>query len=198
MKKKNIILFIAALALILLLALSYTNSQRGMNKVTGHATQVGASESSGTDPSGDDDIPVNESAPKKYDTFTPADDGGDDGNDYYVPPTEPEDEEEETGSGAECTTDEDCKDDNPCTPEVCHFAGHPNAYCAEPITEKIPHDGCCPPGAWVDTDIDCPPVCGNHKCELGEGYASCEEDCPNVGHSDSPAQDDGGQEPKET
>ncbi|MBW2964625.1 hypothetical protein KY363_04140 [Candidatus Woesearchaeota archaeon] len=81
----------------------------------------------------------------------------------------------------ECVTDADCEDDDPCTPTVCNYAGHVNAFCSGPITELKNNDGCCPQGAWVDKDTDCKPICGNQKCEYGETVAMCEIDCKDAG-----------------
>jgi len=82
----------------------------------------------------------------------------------------------------ECATDADCVDDDGCTPDKCEFAGHPNAFCStDIITLPRNNDGCCPVEAYLDVDTDCVPVCGNHKCEVGETKESCEEDCKNAG-----------------
>lgn len=84
----------------------------------------------------------------------------------------------------ECMTDEDCVDDDGCTPDVCEFKGHPNAFCStDIITERTHYDGCCPKGAYYDVDMDCEPVCGDGRCEYGENEASCLEDCEFYGES---------------
>lgn len=87
----------------------------------------------------------------------------------------------------ECVTDADCEDDDPCTPTICSYAGHVNAFCAGPIKELKNNDGCCPLGAWVDKDTDCRPVCGNQKCEFGETTEMCEIDCKDAGPGPAPA-----------
>jgi hypothetical protein len=87
----------------------------------------------------------------------------------------------------ECMTDADCVNDDPCLPDVCEFAGHPNAFCSTTaITEWKNNDGCCPVGANVDKDVDCAPVCGNHRCEYGERTVDCPEDCRNAGPGAAP------------
>ena len=86
----------------------------------------------------------------------------------------------------ECTTDADCVDGDGCTPDKCEFAGHPNAFCStDIITLPRNNDGCCPVGADLDSDTDCAPVCGNHKCEVGETTQGCEEDCKKAGGGDT-------------
>lgn len=201
MKKGRRNALIVVLVLLLLVFLGYMGNRRGMEDVTGHVIDVQNTEDSGGSPIEPNEVLLNGSSGGD-------DDGADDGYDSWVPPSDPEPQYEEPapekctedscGDGqvcyegrcteVECTKDEDCADNDPCIPDVCYFPGHPNAYCEfEPITEKRNNDGCCPPGAWVDTDSDCAPVCGNHKCELGEGYASCKEDCPNKRHSPIPS-----------
>jgi hypothetical protein len=82
----------------------------------------------------------------------------------------------------ECVTDADCVDEDGCTPDKCEYAGHPNAFCSiNVITLPRNNDGCCPVGAEVDEDVDCKPICGNHKCEYGESKTTCEIDCKNAG-----------------
>ncbi|MBW2967098.1 hypothetical protein KY362_01290 [Candidatus Woesearchaeota archaeon] len=84
----------------------------------------------------------------------------------------------------ECFSDEDCVDDDACSVDVCYYPGHKNAYCSdEMITERIHRDGCCPPDAYMDVDIDCGPVCGNGRCEMGEHTEDCEVDCKYAGAS---------------
>jgi hypothetical protein len=93
----------------------------------------------------------------------------------------------------ECMTDEDCVDEEPCTVDECLFGGHPNSYCStDVITRPRNNDGCCPPGADLDMDTDCEPVCGNQRCEMGETTESCEEDCENAGVSGESAPAGGG------
>jgi len=86
----------------------------------------------------------------------------------------------------ECVSDADCKDDDGCTVDKCLFASHPNAFCStEVITRPKHNDGCCPKGANLDTDIDCKPVCGNKRCEMGELESTCEIDCKYAGSAGS-------------
>ena len=82
----------------------------------------------------------------------------------------------------ECVTDEDCKDEDPCTIDTCAFAGNVNAFCPHDLIKRyIPNDECCPYDGTVDKDIDCKPVCGDQKCEYGEFYETCKVDCPETG-----------------
>jgi hypothetical protein len=85
---------------------------------------------------------------------------------------------------AECVTDADCVNDDPCRSDVCEFAGHPNAFCStDVITKPKNGDGCCPRGEELDTDTDCSPVCGNGKCEVDENAENCKSDCEHAGSS---------------
>lgn len=96
-------------------------------------------------------------------------------------------------AASECMSDADCVNDDPCRPDVCMFAGHPNAFCSTEIIKKPRNgDGCCPTGAEIDTDTDCSPVCGNHKCEVDENAANCAPDCEHAGSSGGSAPSGGG------
>ncbi len=223
MNDRKKIIGIVVLVLILLVILGLTRNNDGMQGVTGHAVKNLVAEDSDddSDDKGKDEILLNGTSSDTDSGPEGGDPGqGDDTPDTHKPDPEPADEPEPKDEPEyecyrdtdcaddencqnrkcvepECREDSDCADDDPCTPDKCYFAGHRNAYCAGPTTETIPNDGCCPPGEWVDTDIDCPPVCGNRKCELGEGYATCKEDCPNTGGGDDDSGSSGGDEQEE-
>ncbi|MBW2967656.1 hypothetical protein KY362_04165 [Candidatus Woesearchaeota archaeon] len=193
MKTRNIVV-IVVLLLILVLFLGYRNSQDDMGDVTGHVVKdIGAGEDDDSGvPEEDFETPLNGSASDQDEDpepqiWTPPYE-----YEYDPEPYEPSDSDDEpTGDEPECVTDEDCIDDDGCTPEKCEFAGHPNAYCAHPITEIRHADGCCPLGAWVDTDSDCDPVCGNKHCEYGEHTEDCPEDCKYAGTGSGSGDDSG-------
>jgi hypothetical protein len=200
MKSRNKILLVALLVLLLLVFLGYTNNQRGMNQVTGNVIKDVTTE----------EVDVQETTEPDDDTSngsvssTPVDPEPE----VWVPPVDPEPEpepepepQEEEGCSEDeimyegdcvevaCTKDEDCKTDDGCMPAKCFYPDHPNAYCADRITERIYSDGCCPDGAYMDVDNDCEPVCPNGRCEMGETTETCYDDCKNAG---SPGTGDGG------
>ncbi|HUQ07209.1 MAG TPA: DUF4215 domain-containing protein [Kofleriaceae bacterium] len=72
-----------------------------------------------------------------------------------------------TGNGA-CPTVASCADGMNCTTDAVGGAGC-QAMCTHTnITQTIPSDGCCPPGATTATDNDCVAGCGNGVVDSGE------------------------------
>jgi hypothetical protein len=213
MKKRRTLLWLLLLVL-LVLAIGIASRQKGSDQVTGHAVTVGAPEDDTNTGTGEDEILLNDTSGSgdTGDSGTGDSDEGDTGDsdeeDTETPPAEPEPVypdniypdkctaesceapavcHEGECKTPECSTDEDCFDGNDCTSDTCFFAGHPNAFCSdEVIRKRIDGDGCCPKYADASTDIDCTPVCGNHKCEYGESVAMCALDCQNAGGGQGP------------
>ena len=89
-------------------------------------------------------------------------------------------------SGCSSKCPDACDDNNPCTSDSC--SEETNFQCTNsPVNGKQP--GCsadiacgsktCKDGVCeVEYEIDC---CGNEKCEMGETYDSCADDCPDCG-----------------
>jgi hypothetical protein len=74
------------------------------------------------------------------------------------------------GPGA-CPTIADCADGDPCAADLLASAGTCSAICVHyPVSRHSgpDTDGCCPPGADRDDDIDCPPACGDGIKQLSE------------------------------
>lgn len=97
---------------------------------------------------------------------------------------QPEDGETcEPGTDKPCKkSDAECNDNDACTKDK--LIGNPencNALCThERITDAKAGDGCCPPGANLNTDADCKAVCGNKVRETGEdcdGTTGCSAQC---------------------
>jgi cysteine-rich repeat protein len=63
---------------------------------------------------------------------------------------------------------DDCNDDMACTTDQLTGEGCQRACAHGDITATQPGDGCCPAGANVNTDSDCPAGCGNGAVEAGE------------------------------
>lgn len=71
------------------------------------------------------------------------------------------------GGAGSCPTG--CADAGPCAPTTLVDAGTCSATCqTTAITQPMPGDACCPPGAHANNDGDCAPVCGNRVIEAGE------------------------------
>jgi cysteine-rich repeat protein len=81
------------------------------------------------------------------------------------------DDEEECDSGitsGEGACPEDCNDGNACTTDQLTGEDCLRACSHGAITATDPGDGCCPSGADINTDSDCPAGCGNGVVEPGE------------------------------
>lgn len=197
--KKTRYWIIAAIIILMIGLFAVTRCQEGAEQVTGQAVS-GLQEDSGSDDGQYSGNATNEPVETDENYGDQVDDGY--GQAYATTPACDETNCEAPGmcyqgrcKVPECITHADCANDDPCLPDVCEFAGHPNAFCSiNVITGWKNNDGCCPVGATIDKDIDCAPVCGNHHCEFGEHTADCPEDCKNEGTgSDSTApSDDGG------
>jgi len=88
------------------------------------------------------------------------------------------------GSVGACPTN--CDDGMACTSDGVSGAGTCDAICTNtPITAPAAGDGCCPTGATVGTDGDCPIACGDGVLSAGEtcdtaiasGTGSCPSAC---------------------
>jgi cysteine-rich repeat protein len=85
------------------------------------------------------------------------------------------------GSVGACPTG--CDDGMACTTDELVGGGSCDAVClATPITAAVGGDGCCPTGATIGTDADCPAACGDGVLSAGEacdtGIASGPGACP--------------------
>lgn len=71
------------------------------------------------------------------------------------------------GSVGACPTT--CDDGMNCTADVLQMAGTCDATCTNtPITAPADGDTCCPTGATLATDSDCPAACGDGVLSAGE------------------------------
>ncbi|WP_236606820.1 DUF4215 domain-containing protein [Sandaracinus amylolyticus] len=89
-----------------------------------------------------------------------------------------------TSGAGRCPTT--CTDGMSCTRDVLTGAGTCAATCSYPaITAPAPSDGCCPPGATIATDNDCPVRCGDgvrspsEACDtaIASGAGACPTTC---------------------
>lgn len=83
----------------------------------------------------------------------------------------------EPNSATPCPTT--CTDTDACTSDMLLGSEkNCNSVCTHvPILVPIPGDGCCPPGANANSDVDCKAMCGNGIVELGE---RCDGRCPTM------------------
>jgi hypothetical protein len=75
------------------------------------------------------------------------------------------------GAKGACPKAADCDDGATCTDDRLISAGTCAAICAHAarVTQTgSASDGCCPPGAWHEADVDCPASCGDGKLQGDE------------------------------
>jgi len=97
-------------------------------------------------------------------------------------------------AGCSPSCPESCDDDNPCTSDICNkqtkfkckntpFNGKQPGCSAEiKCGFRTCKDGVCE----IEYKEDC---CGNNKCEQGEDYQNCADDCPNCNDGDKCTKD---------
>jgi cysteine-rich repeat protein len=61
-----------------------------------------------------------------------------------------------------------CSDGDACTTDTASGVGCQLECVHGAITAPVAGDGCCPPGADINSDADCPAGCGNGVVETGE------------------------------
>jgi cysteine-rich repeat protein len=86
----------------------------------------------------------------------------------------------DSGAGA-CPTS--CDDGMVCTSDTLVGAGTCTASCTNTIRPPMGGDGCCPPGATIGTDADCPARCGDRVRTAPE---ACDDGNTDTGDGCSP------------